>query len=128
MLFRSWDLPGPGLESVSPAFAGGFLTTVPPGKPHKCTLLVLGVRSLKRVSLGQNQGVVRLHSSLEAPGGNPFPCLFQLPEATSIPWHMTPFLLFPSSKLAQVLLTLHHSDSHLCHPLPLFTTSLIIPG
>ena len=27
-----WDLPGPGLEPVSPALAGGFLTTVPPGK------------------------------------------------------------------------------------------------
>ena len=29
-----WDLPGPGLEPVSPALAGGFLTTEPPGKPH----------------------------------------------------------------------------------------------
>ena len=28
-----WDLPGPGLEPVSPASAGGFLTTAPPGKP-----------------------------------------------------------------------------------------------
>ena len=27
-----WDLPGPGIEPVSPAMAGGFLTTVPPGK------------------------------------------------------------------------------------------------
>ena len=27
-----WGLPGPGLEPVSPALAGGFLTTVPPGK------------------------------------------------------------------------------------------------
>ena len=27
-----WDLPGPGLEPVSPALAGEFLTTVPPGK------------------------------------------------------------------------------------------------
>ena len=27
-----WDLPGPGLEPVSPALVGGFLTTVPPGK------------------------------------------------------------------------------------------------
>ena len=27
-----WDLPGPGLEPVSPALAGGFLTTVPPEK------------------------------------------------------------------------------------------------
>ena len=27
-----WDLPGPGLEPVSPALAGRFLITVPPGK------------------------------------------------------------------------------------------------
>ena len=27
-----WDLPGPGIEPVSPASAGGFLTTAPPGK------------------------------------------------------------------------------------------------
>ena len=29
-----WDLPGPGLEPVSPALAGGFLTTAPLGKSH----------------------------------------------------------------------------------------------
>ena len=29
-----WDLPGPGLKPVSPALAGGFLTTAPPGKPY----------------------------------------------------------------------------------------------
>ena len=28
-----WDLPGPGLEPVSPALADGFSTTAPPGKP-----------------------------------------------------------------------------------------------
>ena len=28
-----WDLPRPGLEPVSPALAGRFLTTAPPGKP-----------------------------------------------------------------------------------------------
>ena len=28
-----WDLPAPGLEPMSPALAGGFLSTVPPGKP-----------------------------------------------------------------------------------------------
>ena len=27
-----WDLPGPGIEPMSPVLAGGFLTTVPPGK------------------------------------------------------------------------------------------------
>ena len=29
-----WDLPRPGLEPVSPAWAGRFSTTVPPGKPY----------------------------------------------------------------------------------------------
>ena len=28
-----WDLPGPGIESVSPAFSDGFFTTEPPRKP-----------------------------------------------------------------------------------------------
>ena len=27
-----WDLPGPGLEPVSPALAGGFLPAAPSGK------------------------------------------------------------------------------------------------
>ena len=34
LLRGTWDLPGPGLEPVSPALSGGFLTTVPPGKSH----------------------------------------------------------------------------------------------
>ena len=29
-----WNLPRPGLEPVSPALAGRFSTTAPPGKPH----------------------------------------------------------------------------------------------
>ena len=32
LLRGMWDLPGPGLEPVSPALAGGFLTTTPPRK------------------------------------------------------------------------------------------------
>ena len=35
LLRGMWDLPGPGLEPVSPALAGGFLITAPPGKPLK---------------------------------------------------------------------------------------------
>ena len=34
-----WDLPRPGLEPVSPALAGRFLTTAPPGKPHDLTIV-----------------------------------------------------------------------------------------
>ena len=33
LLCSMWDLPGPGLEPVSPASAGRFSTTAPPGKP-----------------------------------------------------------------------------------------------
>ena len=29
------DLPDPGIKPVSPALAGGFFTTEPPGKPPK---------------------------------------------------------------------------------------------
>ena len=37
LLRGMWDIPGPGLEPVSPALAGGFLTTAPPGKPPICS-------------------------------------------------------------------------------------------
>ena len=33
LLRDMWDLPRPGLEPVSPALAGRFSTTAPPGKP-----------------------------------------------------------------------------------------------
>ena len=37
-----WDLPGPSIECMSPALAGGFFATEPPGMPEtifsKCIL------------------------------------------------------------------------------------------
>ena len=38
LLRGMWDLPRPGLEPVSPALAGRFSTTVPPGKPTSVVL------------------------------------------------------------------------------------------
>ena len=38
LLRGMWDLPRPGLEPVSPALAGRFSTTVPPGKPYTTIL------------------------------------------------------------------------------------------
>ena len=39
LLRGMWDPPRPGLEPVSPALAGRFSTTVPPGKPQRrCSL------------------------------------------------------------------------------------------
>ena len=37
LLRGMWDLPRPGLEPVSPAPAGRFSTTAPPGKPYTLT-------------------------------------------------------------------------------------------
>ena len=39
LLRGMWDLPSPGLEPVSPALAGRFSTTVPPGNPSSLVLL-----------------------------------------------------------------------------------------
>ena len=35
LLLRIWDLPGSGIGPVSPALAGEFFTTEPPGKPNQ---------------------------------------------------------------------------------------------
>ena len=52
LLRGTWDLPGPGLEPVSPALAGGFLTPVPPGKPQDLIFLsLIPVVSSMEVSL-----------------------------------------------------------------------------
>ena len=40
LLRGMWDPPRPGLEPVSSALAGRFSTTVPPGKPCHCVLLL----------------------------------------------------------------------------------------
>ena len=37
-----WDLFGPGIRSVSPALAGGFLTFGPPGKSRMSKMRVTG--------------------------------------------------------------------------------------
>ena len=39
LLRGMWDLPRPGLEPLSPALAGRFSTTAPPGKPPRSMFL-----------------------------------------------------------------------------------------
>ena len=49
LLHSTWDLPGPGIEPVSPALAGGFLITGPPGKSPAvsyCSELVRAQKSI----------------------------------------------------------------------------------
>ena len=51
-----WDLPRPGLEPVSPALAGRFLTTAPPGKPENSLFL-------KQIVMGDEKWI--LYSNVE---------------------------------------------------------------
>ena len=49
-----WDLPGPGLEPMSPTLAGRFLTTAPPGKSNKLLLtseIVCATQYVKQMEL-----------------------------------------------------------------------------
>ena len=45
-----WDLPGSGLKPMSPALAGGFLTTAPPGKSLETVALKKGRTNLLALS------------------------------------------------------------------------------
>ena len=45
------DLPDPEIEPMSPALAGGFFTTEPPGKPLGREKVKVKVKSLSRARL-----------------------------------------------------------------------------
>ena len=66
------DLPGPGLEPLSPALAGGFLTIAQPGKPH---FVVYGVCEVRLGSWGWR-----------ARSGGTLPCLFLVPGGSGSHW------------------------------------------
>ena len=54
-----WDLPRPGLEPMSPALAGRFSTTAPPGKPHTVSLkcVYLTVQKLYFIKVDLKTGI-----------------------------------------------------------------------
>ena len=62
---------GPGIKPVSPALAGGFLSTEPPGKSHVTPiLLTLGKKEMadaKYWGPGEGHGNLLQYSSLENP-------------------------------------------------------------
>ena len=44
LLLTMWELPRPGVEPMTPALAGGFSTTRPPGKPN---FIILSTEKLR---------------------------------------------------------------------------------
>ena len=53
-----WDLPGPGLEPGSPALAGRFLTTAPPGESQDTRFLDLNAIDISDQKLLSDQVLV----------------------------------------------------------------------
>ena len=73
LLRGMWDLPRPGLEPVSPALAGRFSTTAPPGKPFFFFLIlkkfIFGCVGSSLLCVGFSLVVVsRGYSSLQCTG------------------------------------------------------------
>ena len=60
LLCGMWDLPRPGPEPVSPALAGGFLTTEPGGKSPKSSILKKTESQKLRC---KNQGIFYLYKA-----------------------------------------------------------------
>ena len=89
-----WDLPGPGLEPVSPALAGGFLTTAPPGKsqvtfhywksrPITNFNLILNINLIPPLSTGWHRKTKRLAGRDVICTQNLLPHLFSISRSTS---------------------------------------------
>ena len=75
LLRGMWDLPGPGLEPVPPALAGGFLTTAPPGKSMSGFFLLSIILKFIRIVAYFNSSFL-LPSSIPLYGCSPI-CFFQ---------------------------------------------------
>ena len=77
-----WDLPRPGIKPVSPALAGGFLTTGPPGKSSLIFLLITlvwdGVPPWKYLQ------VIKVSGWAENYGCNSFTLITSIPTVRSL--------------------------------------------
>ena len=54
LLRGMWDFPGSGIEPASPALAGEFCTTEPPGTPERMPLYIFAKRSNEKTKPNEN--------------------------------------------------------------------------
>ena len=57
------DLPNPGIKTASPALAGGFFTTEPPGSPRICINLTVPLPGILPTELTQDVHQIYVQSS-----------------------------------------------------------------
>ena len=66
LLRGTWDPPRPGLEPVSPAPAGRFPTTAPPGKPWSEFLLVFqGLEEIPVHAIPEDFSEIWVHTRID---------------------------------------------------------------
>ena len=71
-LYGTWDLPGSGIELVSPALAGRLFTTEPPEKPRLyCNFLKVYLLSLCLLLLPSHMGRSREDGTFKEPDTKP---------------------------------------------------------
>ena len=56
LLRGMWELPRPGIEPVSPALAGRFFTTEPPGKPLPQVFKIKLLKEIQALTGGNKEG------------------------------------------------------------------------
>ena len=126
-----WDLPGPGLEPVSPALAGRFLTTVPPRKSLKSSLAtcLLWPWTSSSASLGIKQLAACLahrkcsqtpRLSVSYPLKSPKPQIWRCPGLLAV----SPTQFSPGSKSGQFYLLNAAESCSSSAPLPQVSSSL----
>ena len=88
------DLPDPGIEPTSPALAGGFFTTEPPGNP-KCLLAVLCLATQLCSTLYNSMDCSPPGSSVheDSPGKNTGVGCHSLLQGIILTWGSNPRLL-----------------------------------
>ena len=115
LLRGMWDLPGPGLEPVSPALAGGFLTTVPPGKSP--------------TGFSYSEFQTPSYSLQVSPGGGPCPLLLTDGQPLSSRLHPPAILVIYQQARCALIILAQWDFTHaglLSHPLsPLFLPSFL---
>ena len=119
-----WDPPGPGLQPVSPALAGGFLTTAPPQKSHCKVLFTYSFRLEKKSSrclvLFKASSILQVleFKTLKCIHLNTF--LSALPTTLHYPfWYclqmlLIPAWLLPTNKYLDTIFTLSAPITWLC--------------
>ena len=113
-----WDLPLPGLERVSPALAGGFLTTVPPGK-SPVFFFNKGIKPAWWAPLGEDLFSIQTCSTLYSTSQIFYPLLFYYVFLHSTFIRMLCHLM-PTSNLGGA-----DSSSNRCFAVPLHTNNFL---